>query len=253
MEIAVIDYREQYKVNTFSCRRLSGDLSLRQVLACLDELRQTDPDHRCLCTFDDLNQCCYTSGHAARDKRIDLDFGDTDFDNHESVHAFEARRLAHVAAQLQAPRLNEGWEDVCGTLATSAVDVAALVGMNRDPDQVLDEVVYVQRVAVPEEDLLIADLPNGYFTSDWNVFQNHAVIRRMRERHGYRFFGIGASWLGFVRERPMSEVGARELAANPADLYGCGGTDARAAWQEFAGIVETETILLLRYTESFSE
>ncbi len=256
MEITVIDYREQCKfrpVDTFSCRRLSGDLSLRQVLAYLNELRQVDPSHRYLCTLDDLNQCCYTSGYAGNDKRIEMDCSDTNFDNYESVRRFEAHRLAHVVEQLQDPRLREAWEDVCGTLATSADNVAALAGMNRDPDQVLDNVVYVQRLAVPEDDLLIAGLPNGYFTCDWNVFQNHAVIRHMRERHGYRFFGIGASWLGFVRERPMSKKNADELITDLVYLYGCGEADAQAAWQELARIVETEKVLLLGYTENLSE
>ena len=255
MDVAVIDYRAPSAfrpIDTFSCRRLSGGLALRQVLDCLGALRQADPDHRYLCTLDDLNQCCYTSGHAGRDDRIDIDPGATDFDDPESLRAFEARRLAHVTARLQNPALRETWDNVCGTLATSVDDVVALVGMNRDPDRVLDDVIYVQRLAAPDDDLLIAGLPNGYFTCDWNLFQNHAVIRRMGERHGYRFFGIGASWLGFVRDRPVGKDGADRLVADLADLYGCGGADARPAWEELAGIVAAGTILLLGYTENFA-
>lgn len=256
MDVAAIDYRAPSAfrpVDTFSCRRLSGGVSLRRVLDCLEELRQADPGHRYLCTLDDLNQCCYTSGHAASDERIAMDSGDIDFDDPESVRAFEARRLAHVAARLQDPALRESWQGVCGTLVAGVDDVAALAGMNRDPDRVLDDVVYVQRLAVPEDDLLIAGLPNGYFTCDWDVFQNHAVIRQMRDRHGYRLFGIGASWLGFVRDRPMSRDGADMLVADLADLYGCGGADARPVWQALAGIAATGTTLLLGYTENFAE
>lgn len=256
VDIIAIDYREQYEfrpIDTFSHRRLSGVLSLRKVLACLDDLRQANAGYGYFCTLDDLNQCCYTSGHAGNDERIELDYGDTDFDDQASVHAYEARRLAHIAAQLRTPALRQSWEDVCSTLMSTQDDVAALIDTNRDPDRVLDAVVYVQRLAVPEDELLIAGMPNGYFSCDWDVFQNHAVIRRMRERHGYRFFGIGASWLGFVRDAPLSAVAANALVADLADLYGCSADEYQAAWRELAEIAANGNTLLLGYTENFAE
>ena len=256
MDITPVDYREKYAfqpVDTFSHRRLSGALPLRDVLDRLNALRQADPGHRYFCTLDDINQCCYTSGHAGNDDRLDMDYGDTDFDDPESVHAFEVRRLAHVAAQLQDPALRQSWESVCGTLMTSQEDIDVLVETNRDPERVLDTVVYIQRVAVPQDDLMIAALPNGYFSCDWDVFQNHAVIRRMHERHGYRFLGLGASWLGFVRDAPLNAAAAGALAADLADLYGCAGDEYQAAWRELTEIAASGNVLLLGYTENFAE
>lgn len=136
MDVAVIDYRAPSAfrpIDTFSCRRLSGGVSLRPVLDCLDGLDRADTGHRHLCTLDDLSQCCYTSGHAGCDERIAIGPDGTDFDDPESVRRFEARRLAHVAARLQDPALRVAWDDVCETLAAGAGDVAALVAMNRDP------------------------------------------------------------------------------------------------------------------------
>ena len=256
MEITPVDYREKYAfqpVDTLSHRRLSGALSLREVLACLDELRLKDSSHRYFCTLDDINQCCYTSGHAGNDDRLDVDYGDTDFDDPESVHAFEVSRVAHVAAQLQDPALRQSWEDVCGTLTTSQEDIDVLVDTNRDPDRVLDTVVYIQRVAVPQDDLVIAGLPNGYFSCDWDVFQNHAVIRRLHERHGYRFLGLGASWLGFVRDAPPGKAAAEALVADLADLYGCAGDEYQASWRQLVEIAADGNVLLLGYTENFAE
>jgi hypothetical protein len=256
VDTIAIDYREPCEfqpLDTFSHRRLSGALSLQKVLACLDDLRQADPGYRYLCTLDDLNQSCYTSGHAGNDERLELDYGDTDFDDPASVHAYEVRRLAHIAAQLRAPALRQSWENVCGTLATTQDDIAVLIDTNRDPDQVLDTVVYVQRLAVPEDELLIAGLPNGYFSCDWDVFQNHAVIRRMHAQHAYRFFGIGASWLGFVRDAPLSAVAADALVADLADLYGCSADEYQTAWRELAEIAVSGNVLLLGYTENFAE
>jgi len=63
---------------------------------------------------------------------------------------------------------------------------------------------------------------------------------------------MGASWLGLVRDRPMTEDGADMLVADLADLYGCGDMDARPAWRELAAIVATGRTLLLGYTENFA-
>ena len=191
MQETLVDYRETYSfqpVDSFSASRLSDAPTLEQVLQVAERLRAAEPQYRYLCTLDDVNQSCYTRGHALEDERLtfDYDYDDLDLDDPESVRA-ESRRLAHVVAQLQDPQLQQAWESLPGTLYVNAGDIAALAAMNRDPRRVLDQVVYVQRVPVPEDNLLIAGMVNGYFSADWDVFQNHAIIRRLEERHGYRF------------------------------------------------------------------
>lgn len=119
--------------------------------------------------------------------------------------------------------------------------------MNRRPHRVLDDTLYVQRVPLAQNDLLIAALPNGYFRSDWDVFQNHAVIRRMAE-HGYRFFGIGAATIGLVRQQPLARPDA--LLDDVCMLYGINDAYAREALHE---LFVTQPWLLLGYTESFGQ
>ena len=75
----------------------------------------------------------------------------------------------------------------------------------------------------------------------------------MHERHGYRFVGLGASWLGFVRDTPLQPAAADALVADLADLYGCASDEHQAAWRELAGIAASGTVLLLGYTENFAE
>lgn len=257
MRIEPIDHREPgpYRpVDTFSHLRLSGIGSLREVLALLDGLREDQPDARFLCTLDDLGQCCYTSGHAGDDERLRLDCADIDFDDPHAVHAWEASKLAQVAAQLQAPQHRLSWDQVAGTQDAGDEGIQALLAMNHDPDAVLDQVVYVQRLPVASDDLLIAGLPNGYFTCDWDVFQNHAVIRHLQERYAYRFFGIGASWLGFVRERPMRADDADRLVAELRRLYGqADETRQLATWQALSLTLQRSEVLLLGYTENFAD
>src|ERR1700761_4758619 len=106
MQTDRIDFRvptEFKPVNTFSHLRLGEPESLAAVLEALAELRRAQPEFRFLCTLDDINQCCYTSMHARDDKRLRLHETETDFDDPGSVHAAEARELAHVASQLDNP------------------------------------------------------------------------------------------------------------------------------------------------------
>ena len=97
------------------------------------------------------------------------------------------------------------------------------------------------RVPVPEDNLLIAGMVNGYFSADWDVFQNHAIIRRLEERHGYRFFGIGAAWLGFIRPQAPGADEARRLVADLTELYDVQDDEqgeAAPAWRELAQAVQ---------------
>ncbi|MGX7827134.1 hypothetical protein ACTG9Q_18805 [Actinokineospora sp. 24-640] len=232
-------------VDSFSHVRLSEVTSLAEVLEVVASLRRDDPAARYLCTLDSLDQCCYTSMHAREDDRLWL----SDVEDDDRRTSDEAR-LRHVAAQLDAPPLRTDWTSLTGTLLTTATDIDALAAVNREPDVLLDEVVYVQRLPVARDDLLIAGLPNGYFTDDWDTFQNHAVIRRLAEVHGYRFFGLGASWSGFLRDTPLNTNEAARLIADLVHLY---GWDASRSWGELADVVQDSGSLFLGYTQDFAE
>ncbi len=109
-------------------------------------------------------------------------------------------------------------------------DIEALVAANATPDLIVDEVVCVQQVPVDRDDLLIAALPNGYFSADWDIFQNHALIRHLQEHHGYRLFGLGASWLGFQRDSAPSPAQANALVADLQRVYAAGTHDTCQNW-----------------------
>lgn len=253
MKSEVIDFHRSYPfqpIDTFSHVRLSDVDSLNEVLGFMSALRQAHPGHRFLCTLDDLGQCCYTSMHAAQHDDLYLDSDDVDDADPDAVHAHEGRMLAHIVAQLTNPQRQVTWEALPDALEADDEMLQALVDANRTPSRVLDDVVYIQRLPVADDDLLIAGLPNGYFTCDLDIFQNHAVIRRMAERHGYRFFGIGASWLGFVRTSPPDAAGVERLIADLSFLY---RRDAASspAWQELSATLAASAVLMLGYTESF--
>ena len=199
--------------------------TVTELLAALDRLRADHP--RLVCTLDDVNQCVYTSGHASLDDRL----------------------VDGVAAALDDPAHRVRWDDLPGERFGGAADVATLVAVHREPDLVLDDVVLVQRVPVARDDLVIAGIPNGYFTADWDVFQNHTIIRRMAG-HGYRHFGVGASLLGFDRPTAPTPDEARAVVADLVHLYGAPDS---ADWVELATLLTARPLLLLGYTEDFPD
>jgi hypothetical protein len=239
-------------LDSFSLLRIDEPESLNAVLELVEQERRSDPAARYLITLDDINQCYYTSGHARENSVIDYyeiyhkERGDYNDDDSAVVVEFEQAQLRHVAQCLDDPALRQDWRDVAKVMAAPPDGVTTLVMMNRDPDHVLDTAVYVQKLPVARDDLLIAGLPNGYFTCDWRVFENHAAIRLLGT-HNYRFFGIGAGWLGFIRDGGMSQMLADKLIADLAVLYG--QPEPATAWMELAQVVQVSPYLLLAYAD----
>ena len=237
------------RLNTNTVARLDDVATFAELLGVLGELRAEHGPARLLCTLDDVSQCAYTSGHAALDDRLWLDDGDPGDEDHAARRRADDARTAHIAAALDDPGPRVTWDELPGERLGGEADVAALVGVNRNPDAVLDDVVLVQRVPVSRDDLALAAIPNGYFTADWNVFQNHAIIRRMAT-HGYRPLGIGASLLGFDRAAAPSADEALAVVADLKHLYGAPGA---TGWAELTALLPRRPLLLLGYTENFPD
>ncbi|RTQ91148.1 MULTISPECIES: hypothetical protein [Stenotrophomonas] len=236
-------------IDAFSHALLGDSPTLDEVLEYLASQHAADPRYRYLCTLDDAGQCRYTSMHASDDERIAL-YEDEDPATPEDALAARERLLAHVVAQLEHSTHRLQWTALAGTLMCSDEDIEALVAANAKPDLIVDAVVCVQQVPVDRDDLLIAALPNGYFSADWDLFQNHALILHLQERYDYHLFGLGASWLGFERDSVPSPAQANALVADLQRVYAA-GTDV--TWSQLATTLATRTTLLLGYTEDFSE
>lgn len=233
------------EIDAFSHLRLSDSPSLTQILDCLAAQRPS-ADHALLCTLDDLDQCLYTSMHASDNERIFID-DPPESDESSTELTTRVRRLNHVVEQLQHSEHRIDWMAMHGTLFCNDQDIQTLVEVNQNPDSILDETIYILRIPVEENDLLIAAMPNGYFSADWDVFQNHALIRHLGSRYGYRLFGIGAAWLGFQRDAPPTDT--RALVADLRLLYGSVGTDS--SWNSLGEILSQRNTLFVGYTEDF--
>lgn len=249
MHLTEVDFRDPgpYRLfNTFVTHRITDVTDADELIAFIRSQRAAHPTMRPLVTLDDLDQCSYTSGHASEDERLARDVDYPLDEDPLNLREWEHSGLTHVASQLDRPELRISWEALADTRAGDPVNVAALA--SRTVTDILDDVLHLMAFPVERDDLVIAGVPNGYFSVDWDTFQNHAVMRRLQERFDYRLFGLGASWLGFERDGTLNADEARALIADLHHLYG----DA-PEWSLVESAVQAREWLLLGYTDNFAE
>ncbi len=237
------------RLDSHSVARLDGVTGFADLREALTALRAAHPDARLLCTYDDLNQCAYTSMHATHVLDEDREVEEYDYDDPAAVHRAETATLAHIAALLDDPDRRVDWASLPGSRAATETDLDHLVRLNHAPDRALDPTVVVQRVPVDRDDLAIAGIPNGYFADDWTIFANHAVIRRMAG-HGYRHVAIGAALLAF--DRPTAPT-VEEAAAVVSDLIHLYGLPESIAWHELGVLLPERDLLVVGYAEDFGD
>lgn len=241
---------------SFAYQWLENVGGLAALLAQVESLRAADPDYRFLATLDDLQQGSYTSGHASQDDRLYLASpADMDWDDPAQEAAWDLKALQHRALQLRNAQRPDSWAEVCGSLSTSPDDIAALVAANRAPDLLLDDVVYIQRLPLASDDPLIAGQPNGYFSADWDSFQNHAIHQHLAEQHGYALFAMGASWMALARAEPPDAAQAQAIVADLQALYATGDEEllAHPGWQALPALLQSQRSLVLGYTEDMAD
>lgn len=234
--------------------------SFEALLSLHAELQREHPDCRVLASLDNLAQAAYTSGHTTDASELDeieghdlsglpeAVFEDGEHQGHLSTPEEFPIRLANLLRQAEGI----GLEDVAGALDWETPgDANDLVTINRDPDAALriaaEKEVIFQFVPVTRVADALAAFPNGYFTSDLDPMQNHALARHLEAEYGLALFGVGSRFLGFRRLEPLAEDAARAVADELAPLYA--GTPATGA-NALARVIAGRDWLLLRYTES---
>ena len=236
--------------NVFCHAVLTDWSQLDELLAAQAAAQAEAGDAQCvICTLDDLRQCLYTSGHALEE--LDL-LGDVDLPDEER----DRQNFQALQQGLRAPDAPR-WPQVLGQLAWDKRDLLALLQINQAPELVIDEVVYLMRMPTPHTTEAIAGLPNGYFSCDLDVLQNHSVIVHLAQAAphlGWRLFGIGSSLLGFVRDAPLDEPQAQALVADLQALYGQDPELAgHAHWPALQATLTGKRTLFVGYTEGLSD
>jgi hypothetical protein len=215
--------------------------SFADLLALHARLQRERPDLFVLASLDDLGQACYTSGHCAFTHRLD----DVEDGDDEAEFPDRLANLLKLIRDEDAGRFAGvlDWE--------TAGDANDPITANRDPEAALliskEKEILFQFVPVASAADAIAAFPNGYFNSDLNPMQNHALAQRLESEYDLALFGIGSRFLGFRRGEALGEHMAGALAGEIATWYR--GTPPGAA-DELARLIAGRDWLLLRYTES---
>lgn len=202
-------------------------------------------------TLDELDQCRYTSGHAANAHGFGTDLEYPIDESPGALAVYEAAVFAETFRRLTTPELCTEWTDLADALIVDASGIEALVAINRDPDCLIDAVHVVQNVPEAGGAGLLANIPNGYFEGDLTPFQNLAITQRLAQMYGYTPFGIGARTLGFIR--PFDNSDRPNVHGIIADLQHLYGHPESPAWSDLAAVLEASPVLILGYTEDFAE
>lgn len=229
-------------------------------MAELRGLQAAHPGHRILATLDDLQQACYTCGHATDSHGLDeIDEHDLSGLDPEAFEAGEHRgyfstlsefplRLANLRARAEGLTL----DDLRGVLFWSEPDMANdPISINRDADAALalavEPIVLIQLVPVSTASETVAAFPNGYFSCDLSPMQTYTLAAHLHSRFGLELFGIGSRFLGFWREQPLPADLADALAEDLVAMY---AEAPMGAAQNLALVLTGKDRVLVRYTET---
>lgn len=187
-----------------------------EVLDVYRRLKQQYAPYRLLFTLDDEGQAQYTSMHAGMQGVFYLELDDEEETDDDAIAAGEFK---HHVEQLNNPNHQVGLAACSAKMSVLNDDGRqALVLINQNPCPVLDRSLSVLAGESDCEPLKLALLLNGYFQSDFNPFENLALIHLMAD-FGFEFMGIGASLLGFIKTDGFDPKRLPDLMDEVAAVY----------------------------------
>ena len=238
--------------------RLSEVASIDELFAACEQIVAKHPGCRPLLSLDDLAQARYTSGHARQgidlDEVTELDlaglppecFEDGEYQGDMTTKAEFPICVRNFAALTAGVSFN----DACAhELTLDAEGLAEWVGYQQQPLALLDQPLAALVVPVAEACEALAAFPNGYFSADLGPAHNFAVARHLAQHHGYQLIGVGAAYLGFLRDAPASPDTARAVAADFCALYNVTDEQQAGFCATVAQAVLGRAYLWLRYVE----
>jgi len=220
------------------------------------ELMNKFPSHNVLATLDDLGQAEYTSVHA--DMSHDLsaiegyDLSSVDhsaFEDGEHIGYLSTKSEFFIKKNNFISKIESiNFADVCKHgISIDSNEMDVLESIHKKPVQYIDNQIHLKVVPVCTTPLTISAFPNGYFACDLNPFENYAVAEYFRKNYDYELFGLGASLIGFKRNRQLDNYSFVRLAKDISKMYNRG--DDKATVERFLVLVRNYNYLFLKYVE----
>lgn len=212
--------------------QLEGNFTLNDICQHIRELRSKHPSNILLATLDDYEQSAYTCGHSIDSHDLDSIISHdlsklpaTVFEEYQG----KVEHIGHLTLTDEFPiRYNNFMKEA------EQIDIANIrnslewdmIGDSKSimtSDHVeflpLENNSFIQIVPVKQSPEAIAAYPNGYFEDDLNPFQNYILSKQILDRFGFDLFGIGATYLGFMRDKMISKNEASQIGLFLEDIY----------------------------------
>ncbi|WP_179352083.1 hypothetical protein [Winogradskyella vidalii] len=251
----LIRTREPYQERLFDSFLIENIKSYEELIAVYQTYKQNHPDKTIILTLDDLGQAEYTSGHAC-DYNALLDTDGYDLSGlDKACYDEDNEHLGHLSTPSEYFIIRENFlkqtkgidfKTVCEKgIDNSDDDVLDLENINESPLAFLDQQVILKILPVEQPYEGLTGFPNGYFDADFSPFENYALSKHLFETYNFELFGIGASFLGFIKNEKLKGKELKALVSDLAKLY----NTTESEFEKLADIIKNKKHLFLRYTE----
>lgn len=228
-----------------------------ELLECYFSIKKDVAAKKVFLVLDDRSQAEYTSMHAVEDERLYVDYGDDlkDIDVNDPKweltyqNVCMPKQLQHYIQQLSNIENQCEIESLFKKMQHyDEHDLQAVIYLNQDFAPSMDTEIVVKVAEIETESLKIAMMPNGYFTCDFDPFENFAIIQRM-QHYGYEFMGLGAALLGWVKTDEFRAEKIEDLMQDLSVIYPLDSAHQMALKK----LILKNNYLILPYSESPQE
>ncbi|MCH7314667.1 hypothetical protein [Acinetobacter sp. ANC 3882] len=229
-----------------------------ELIECYLALKQDVYPKKVFLVLDDRSQAEYTSMHAQLGDQLYFDdsqyfegiedIGSRDSHLIESnivtplVFQHHVQQLTHLDHQRSFESLAEKMQHY------DENDLEALLYFNQNLLIATNTEIMVKIAAVETEALKLAMMPNGYFSCDFDSFENFAIIQQM-QHYGFEFMGLGASLLGWIKTSDFKADKIEDLIQDLALIYPLDSSHQMA----MKALILKNNYLILPYSESPQE
>jgi hypothetical protein len=227
--------------------------SFNELIETYKSYKQNNTGKTIILTLDDLGQAEYTSTHSILSNDLDETEG-YDLSRLDKSCFEDGEHLGYLTTPSEFFIRKENFLkqakdidflSICNSLTIDENEISILEKINQSPFSFLDKQILLKIVPVEKTYHGICGFPNGYFQSDLNPFENYALAKHLFEKYNFELFGIGASFLGFIRNEKLEENKVTELIADLSKLYNIKET----AFDNFFKIIKNNNYLFLKYIE----
>ncbi|MEG0604612.1 MAG: hypothetical protein RR487_08910 [Acinetobacter sp.] len=231
--------------------------SWAELLESYLSLKQDVHPKKVFLVLDDAAQAKYTSMHAVEDDRLYVDFSDDLNEievndplwNQTYQNVCVPKQFQHYIQQLSHLDHQRSFKSLAGKMQHyDENDLEALVYFNQHLLISMDSEIAVKVADVETEALKLAMMPNGYFSCDFDSFENFAIIQQM-QHYGFEFMGLGASLLGWIKTSDFKADKIEDLIQDLAVIYPLDSSHQKA----IKALILKNNYLILPYSESPQE